>query len=283
VKFKAKGHIFDLDQNPIITGILNVTPDSFSDGGNFIDEDKALFHCEKMITEGADIIDIGGESSRPGSDRISVQEELDRISSIVDKVKTKFDICFSVDTYKSEVADEVLKLGADIINDITGLTYSEEIAKLTFEYCAGLSLMHMRKDPKTMQSDTKYSNIIFEIKDFLSGAIRKAVTIGMQKESILIDPGIGFGKDLKGNSTILNNLNKFIDLDCSILIGTSRKSFIGQINGKEANDRLNGTISSNVVALINGARIFRVHDVKENRDALLVANEIIRSGEMLEA
>lgn len=283
MRFKVKNNIFELDKNPIIMGILNVTPDSFSDGGRFADEDKALFHCERMIKEGADIIDIGGESSRPGSDKISIQEELDRIGSIVDKIKTKFDICLSVDTYKPEVAEEVLKLGADMINDITGLTYSEEIAKLTFEYDAGLCLMHMKEDPKIMQVNTEYNNIISEIKEFLRGAINKAIAKGMQKDSIIIDPGIGFGKDLKGNSTILNNLSKFIDLGCSILIGTSRKSFIGQINGKEANDRLNGTIASNVIALINGARIFRVHDVKENKDSLLVANEIIRSGEMLEA
>ena len=211
------------------------------------------------------------------------KEELDRIGSIVEKIKTKFDVCLSVDTYKPEVAKEVLKLGADIINDITGLTYSEDIAKLTSEYDAGLCLMHMREDPKTMQLNTKYNNIIFEIKDFLNGSISKAIRLGMQKDSIIIDPGIGFGKDINGNLVILNNLSKFTDLGCPILIGTSRKSFIGQINGKEANDRLSGTIASNVIALINGARIFRVHDVKENKDALLVANEIIRSGEMIEA
>ncbi|NOR45944.1 MAG: dihydropteroate synthase, partial [Candidatus Delongbacteria bacterium] len=218
-----------------------------------------------------------------GSDRISVQEELDRISSIVEKIKAKFDVCLSVDTYKPEVVEEVLKLGADIINDITGLTYSEDIAKLASEYDAGLCLMHMREDPKTMQLNTKYDNIISEIKNFLNVSINKATRSGMQKDSIIIDPGIGFGKDLNGNSAILNNLSKFIDLGCPILIGTSRKSFIGQINGKEANDRLSGTIASNVIALINGARIFRVHDVKENKDALLVANEIVRSGEMIEA
>ena len=283
MKFKAKSNIFELDKNPVIMGILNVTPDSFSDGGNFIDEDKALFQCDKMIQEGADVIDIGGESSRPGSDRISVQEELDRIGSIVQKIKTKFDVCLGVDTYKPEVAEEVLKLGADMINDITGLTYSEDIAKLTSQFNAGLCLMHMRKDPKTMQLNTKYDNIILEVKDFLSEAINKAISNGMNRDSILIDPGIGFGKDLKGNAIILNNLSQFKDLGCPILIGTSRKSFIGQINGKEANDRLNGTIASNVMALINGAQIFRVHDVKENKDSLLVANEIIRSGEMIEA
>ena len=283
MKFRAKNNIFELDKTPIIMGILNVTPDSFSDGGNFIDEDKALFHCEKMIQEGADIIDIGGESSRPGSNRISAQEELDRIGSIVEKIKIKFDICLSVDTYKPEVVDEVLKLGADIINDITGLTYSEDIAKLISKYDTGLCLMHMKDNPKTMQLNTNYNNVVSEIKDFLGGAIKKATVNGMQKDSIIIDPGIGFGKDLEGNSAILKNLDSFIDLGCPILIGTSRKSSIGQINGKEANDRLNGTIASNVMALINGARIFRVHDVKENKDALLVANEIIRSGEMIEA
>ncbi|MDA3884415.1 MAG: dihydropteroate synthase [Candidatus Delongbacteria bacterium] len=283
MEFKARNYVFDLKDAPVIMGILNITPDSFSDGGNFINEDKALFHCEKMILEGADAIDIGGESSRPGSERISVTEELDRISNIVEKIKTNFDICLSVDTYKPEVAEEVLNLGADIINDITGLTYSEDIAKLTSKFDTGLCLMHMKADPKTMQVNVEYDNIISEIKDFLQESVNKSIAFGMKKGSIIIDPGIGFGKDLKGNLTILNNLNKFTDLGCPILIGTSRKSFIGQMNGKEVNERLNGTIASNVIALINGARIFRVHDVKENKDALFVTNEIIRSGEMIEA
>ncbi|MCK4979088.1 MAG: dihydropteroate synthase, partial [Candidatus Delongbacteria bacterium] len=244
-------------------------------------EDQALFHCEKMIREGADIIDIGGESSRPGSDEISVEEELDRISNIVEKIKLKLDICVSVDTYKPLVAEEVLKLGTDLINDITGLSYSERIAKLTFEYGSGLCLMHMRDKPKTMQLNTDYNNVISEIRSFLQDSVEKAIENGMKKNSIIIDPGIGFGKDLKGNTSILNNLSSFSDLGCGVLIGTSRKSFIGQISGKETGERLNGTIASNVIALINGARIFRVHDVKENKDSLLVANEIMRSREVI--
>ena len=283
MKFKAKEHIFDLDQGPVIMGILNITPDSFSDGGNFINEDQALFHCERMIQDGADIIDIGGESSRPGSVGISAEEELNRIGSIVAKIRKKFNICISVDTYKPQVAEEVLKLGADLINDITGLSKSEEIAKLAFEYDSGLCLMPMRNDPKTMQVNIEYNNVISDIKSFLKISIDKAIANGMKKGSIIIDPGIGFGKDLKGNSTILNNLFEFSDLGCPILIGTSRKSFIGQINGKKMSERLNGTIASNVVALLNGARIFRVHDVKENKDSLIVANEIMRSGETIEA
>lgn len=283
MKFKAKEHVFDLDKSPVIMGILNITPDSFSDGGNFINEDQALFYCEKMIQDGVDIIDIGGESSRPGSVGISAEEELSRIGSIVAKVRKKFDVCISVDTYKPQVAEEVLKLGADLINDITGLSNSEKIAKLTFEYDSGLCLMHMRNKPKTMQLNTEYNNVISDIKGFLKSSVNKAIANGMKKGSIIIDPGIGFGKDLKGNSTILSNLSKFLDLGCPILIGTSRKNFIGQINGKEMSKRLNGTIASNVVALLNGARIFRVHDVKENKDSLIVANEIMRSGEKIEA
>ena len=283
MKFRANNYIFDLSKNPIIMGILNITPDSFSDGGKFIDEDKALFHCEKMINDGVDIIDVGAESSRPGSDRISVAEELDRVSSIVENIKLKFDICLSVDTYKPKVAEEVLKLGADIINDITGLSYSKDTAKLTFEYGAGLCLMHMKNNPKTMQLDTKYTDIISEIKNFLIDAVTKALSMGMEQESIMIDPGIGFGKDLHGNIKILSNLNKFTELGYPLLIGTSKKSFIGQINKREVSDRLSGTIASNIIAFNNGAKIFRVHDVKENKDALSVANEILKIGDMVEA
>lgn len=280
MKFKAKNHVFDLS-TPVIMGILNITPDSFSDGGKFISTDQALFHCEKMINEGADIIDIGGESSRPGSDRISYSEELDRIREIVETINTKFEICLSVDTYKPEVAEEVLNLGADIINDITGLTNSEKIANLTSQYNAGLCLMHMKETPKTMQLNTEYENVIQDVKNFLEISINKALSNGMNKESIVIDPGIGFGKDIHGNSKILQNLSNLKDLGCGIMIGTSRKSFIGQINGKDVTERLYGTIASNVVALTNGAKIFRVHDVKENKESLHLANEIIKSGDLV--
>lgn len=264
-------------------GILNITPDSFSDGGKFSSEDSALFHCERMINEGADIIDVGGESSRPGSDRVSAEEEIERILKIVEKINSRFQICLSVDTYKPKVALEVLKSGADIINDITGLSVSDDIARLTNEYGAGLCLMHMKRDPKIMQSYTEYDDIIVEIKDFLKNSILKAMNAGMKKEALILDPGIGFGKDIIGNKTILSQLRSFMDLGCPLLIGTSRKSFIGEINGKDVNNRLNGTLASNVIAYINGARIFRVHDVQENKDSLFVASEILNSGVKVEA
>ncbi len=282
--FKIKNKTFDLSQKPIIMGILNITPDSFSDGNLFFKKDdlsNTLKYVEKMILDGVDIIDIGGESSRPSSKRISANEELDRILETIIAIKNNYDIPISVDTYKYEVAKEVLNLGVEMINDIYALNHSNEIATLVSEYKAGLCLMHMKGNPETMQNNTVYNNddsnnIISEISYYLERSVSIALEKGIEKEYISIDPGIGFGKDLSSNLQILKNLeiiNKKLNLP--ILIGTSRKSFIGELlNEKDPNKRLAGTISSNVVALNNGAKIFRVHDVKEHRDALDIAYKI---------
>ena len=280
--FKIKNKTFDLSQKPIIMGILNITPDSFSDGNLFFKKDdlsNTLKYVEKMILDGVDIIDIGGESSRPNSKRISANEELDRILETIVLIKKNFEIPVSVDTYKYEVAKEVLNLGVEMINDIYALNHSNEIANLIAEHKAGLCLMHMKGNPETMQNDTSYkdeNNVINEISSYLAKSVSIALERGVEKEYISIDPGIGFGKDLISNLQILNRLEELNKkMSYPILIGTSRKSFIGELlNEKNPNNRLSGTIASNVIALNNGAKLFRVHDVIEHRDALDTAFKI---------
>ncbi len=280
--FKIKNKTFDLSQKPIIMGILNITPDSFSDGNLFFKKDdlsNTLKYVEKMILDGVDIIDIGGESSRPNSKRISANEELDRILETIILIKKNFNIPVSVDTYKYEVAKEVLNLGVEMINDIYALNHSNEIADLVAEHKAGLCLMHMKGNPETMQNDTSYddeNNVINEISNYLTKSVSIALERGVEKEYISIDPGIGFGKDLISNLQILNRLEELNKkMSYPILIGTSRKSFIGELlNEKNPNNRLSGTIASNVIALNNGAKLFRVHDVIEHRDALDTAFKI---------
>jgi len=258
-------------------GILNITPDSFSDGGKFYDPDNALFQCEKMISEGADIIDIGGESSRPGSEPVSKEEELDRIMSVLIPLRKRLDVCISIDTYKHEVAGAALGEGADMINDIFGTENDRELFKTAASYSAGLCIMHIKGKPAEMQKMTDYSDIITEIKSSLNSSVEFAVECGVSSDSIVIDPGIGFGKDLEGNLKILKHLDRFADIGRPMLIGASRKSFIGMISGSGSFDRLPGTIASNILALIKGASIFRVHDVKENKQAIELACRILNT------
>lgn len=275
--FKARDKYFDLSMKPLIMGILNITPDSFSDGGKYFSDDKALDRCEKLIGDGADIIDIGGESSRPGSAPITENEEIERIFRTVRAVRSRFDICLSVDTYKPRVAEAVLSEGADMINNIFGTDPDTGLLKITSKYSAGLCIMHIKGTPADMQNKTCYDDIVQEIIAGLNASVSAAVGCGMGIESIVVDPGIGFGKDTAGNLKILKNLEKFSSIGRPVLIGVSRKSFIGNILGAEPEDRLFGTVSANVVALSKGASIFRVHDVKENKQAIDIAFKIFNS------
>lgn len=275
--FKARDKYFDLNQKPLIMGILNITPDSFSDGGKFFTYDKALAHCEKLVREGADIIDIGGESSRPGSLPVSDDEELERILQTLRTLRSRFDICLSIDTYKPAVAEAVLAEGADMINDIFGTDPDEKLMKVIAHHSAGLCIMHIKGTPADMQNKTEYTDIVSEVKAKLISSVSAAVKCGVGIESIVIDPGIGFGKELEGNIRILHDLDQFKEINRPVLIGTSRKSFIGKILSAEPGERLIGTISSNVIALSKGASIFRVHDVKENKQAIDIAFEILKS------
>lgn len=272
--FKAGDKYFDTEKKPLIMGILNITPDSFSDGGMYQDADSAVKRCMQMISEGADIIDIGGESSRPGSERVSSQEEIERIVPVIKKIREQSDICISVDTYKPDVAEAALKEGADMINCIYGADPDPELLKIVASFQAGLCLMHMRGEPGTMQSETEYDDIINEIYSALRSSYEKAVLEGIPEDSIMIDPGIGFGKSVEGNLRLISNIGDFKKIGRPVLIGASRKSFIGKILDNTPEERLSGTISANVCAFISGASIFRVHDVRESAEALKIAHMI---------
>ncbi len=267
-------YVLPIEERTCIMGVLNVTPDSFSDGGMYLDPDRAAQHAKNLAAEGADIIDIGGESSRPGAKSITPQEEIDRIMPVIRAVKALVSVPISVDTYKSEVARLALLEGASIVNDISGLKSDPKMASVIAELDAGVVLMHMKGTPKDMQSGPEYGNVIEEIYEYLSKSIDLAITAGIDKDKIIIDPGIGFGKTLEHNLLILKELEKFKKLKKPILIGTSRKSFIGKITGAETGDRLMGTAASCALAIINGANIIRVHNVSALRDVARVVDAI---------
>jgi len=258
-----------------IMGVLNVTPDSFSDGGKYNHIDSAVCRALTIEREGADIIDVGGESSRPGASIVPLDEEIKRVVPLVKELKQILKIPISVDTYKSKVAQLALEAGAKMINDITGLTQDADMATVIKEYGAEIVIMHMQGTPRNMQKDPKYDNVLKDIYSFLDEAIEKAVGSGVKRDKIIIDPGIGFGKTLNDNLTILKNISFFKKLNLPILIGSSRKSFIGEIIDKGVEDRLMGTASSVAISIMNGANIVRVHDVKEMLDVVSIADAIV--------
>ncbi|HOR94294.1 MAG TPA: dihydropteroate synthase [Spirochaetota bacterium] len=254
----------NLKKVPLIMGILNVTPDSFYDGGRYTTIDRALSHVQQMVKDGADIIDVGGESTRPGSSEVTIQEEMDRVCPIVERIIHEFNIPISIDTQKSKVADEVLKLGASIVNDISGLRNDNHMPDIIAKHDAYCIIMHIRGTPQTMQMNTTYSDLLFEIKEFLMESIAIAKKSNIDDHKIIIDPGIGFGKSLEQNYNIIHNISFFKKMGYPVLIGLSRKSLIGKLYSTEE-DRLPATIALNSIAVYNGADIIRVHDVKEHK------------------
>lgn len=256
-------------------GILNITPDSFSDGGLYLDREQAIDHGLKMAVDGADIIDIGGESTRPGSDPTPAEVELKRILPVISGIKRHTDALISVDTMKSEVARAAIEEGADIINDISALRNDPEMMGLAVEKNAPVILMHMKRTPKTMQVNPRYDDVLSELYTFFEERIGRAVENGLNREKIIIDPGIGFGKRLQDNLTLIRNLHSFQPLDQPILIGISRKSFIGKILGLPSTDRVEGSIASAVISILQGAHILRVHDVAAVKRAVLMAEAIM--------
>ena len=261
----------------LIQGILNITPDSFSDGGLYLNPKKAFNKAIKLLDDGCDIIDIGGESSRPGSTPISSEEEIDRIIPVVEKIKNEVECLISIDTYKADVASEAIKYGANIVNDITGLSYDPDMIDLVVKNNIPVILMHMQGDPKSMQKNPSYDNVIDEISTFFKKQIEKLNIKGFPLDKIILDPGIGFGKTLRHNLNILKNIDIICNLGCHTLIGTSRKSFIGDILNCPPEKRLEGTISSNLYAVIHGVKIIRVHDVLEIRKALTILEKILKA------
>lgn len=258
----------------LLMGILNVTPDSFSDGGRFIEPAKAIEHALRMAEEGADIVDIGGESSRPGAQEVSAGEELDRVMPVIEGLKGKLNKPISIDTRRSAVARAACQAGAVMINDISGLQNDPQIAATAAEFGAWLVLMHMRGTPATMQLDIHYDDLLGEIVSFLESAADKAMAAGVAKSKIIIDPGIGFGKTTGHNLTILKNLNRFVNLGYPVLIGVSRKSFIGNTLGLPVEQRLEGSLAAALYAVLKGAAIVRAHDVLETRRALKIIEAI---------
>ena len=264
-KIKIGKNIFELGSRTYIMGILNVTPDSFSDGGKFNSIDRALMHAEKMLEDGVDIIDIGGESTRPGSESISLDEELQRLIPAVEIIRKNFDIPISVDTYKSEVAKQSLESGADIINDISGLNFDTEMASIVSEAGAPIIIMHMQGRPKSMQQDPYYEDVIEEICKFFVERIDFAESRGIVREQIILDPGIGFGKRLHDNLMIITFFDKLHVFNLPLLIGASRKSLIQDVLNLPVDERLEGTLAIHAIAIDRGVNILRVHDVAENR------------------
>ncbi len=256
-------------------GILNITPDSFSDGGLYLYRKKAIDHGLKMVAEGADIIDVGGESTRPGSGPTPVEIELKRILPVISGIKNQTDALISVDTMKSEVAKAAIEEGADIINDISALRHDPGMLGLAIETNTPVILMHMKGTPKTMQINPYYDDVLAELHTFFEERIAQAIDNGLNREKIIIDPGIGFGKRLQDNLTLIRNLHSFRTLDQPILIGISRKSFIGKILGLASKDRLEGSIAAAVISVLQGAHILRVHDVAAVKRAVQIAEAIM--------
>ncbi len=266
----------DLSRRPLIMGILNVTPDSFSDGSLFLDPQRAVARAMEMEAEGADIIDVGGESTRPKAAPVAEAEELRRVMPVLERLVGQLKIPVSIDTYKAAVAERALAAGAEIVNDISGLTFDERMAEVVAAARAGLAVMHIRGTPAEMQKETGYRLLIDEIIQSLRASLARADAAGIVATRVVIDPGIGFGKSVDGNLEILARLREFAVLGRPILIGTSRKSFIGKAIGREGGDRLFGTAATVAVALLNGASIFRVHDVKEMRDLVDMTQAIVK-------
>lgn len=260
------GRTIALSARPCIMGVLNITPDSFSDGTRFFDLDRAVDRALEMVAEGADIIDIGGESTRPDAEPVPLGEELRRVVPLVAKLAEHVTVPLSVDTYKAAVARESLQAGAAIINDISGLTFDSAMASVVAAAEAGLVVMHTRGRPTEMQRDTAYGDLIGEVLDVLRSSLAIAEQAGIPAERIVVDPGIGFGKSVAGNLALLNRLDEFAALGRPILVGTSRKSFIGTVLKRNVDERLYGTAASVALGVAKGAAIFRVHDVKAMRD-----------------
>lgn len=265
-------------ERPLIMGILNLTPDSFSDGGRFIEPEQAIEHALQMEAEGADIIDIGGESTRPGAPPVHADEEAARIIPVIERLSKVLQCAVSVDTWKSTVASSALAAGAEIINDISGFNFDTQMASVATKSAAAVVLMHTRGKPDTMQKHTVYSDLMAEVSAGLHDSVSIALQTGIKPHSIAIDPGIGFGKDSAGNLEILRRLRELTGMGFPILTGTSRKSFIGKIIERDpVSDRLFGTAATVAISVANGASILRVHDVRAMRDVAYVAHAILNN------
>ena len=267
---KIGNKIFEPSENTYVMGILNVTPDSFSDGGSYTSIDKAMEQTEKMIQQGADIIDVGGESTRPGHVQIGDEEEIKRVVPVIREIKKKFDIPVSIDTYKSAVAKAALEAGADLLNDIWGFRYDEKMAELAAEYDVPVCLMHNR-------DNLDYDDFMEDVKKDLQISLDIAEKYGVKKENIMLDPGVGFGKTYEQNLMVMNHLEEIVDMGYPVLLGTSRKSVIGLTLDLPVDEREEGTLATSVLGAIKGCQFVRVHDVEKNVRALKMTDAILHS------
>ena len=269
MRWMARGRWLGPADRPLVMGILNLTPDSFADGGRYSSIDAALSQANRLIADGADIVDIGGESSRPGSEPISISAELDRVIPLLERLRPNLSIPISVDTTKAEVAQAAINLGADIINDIRGLT-DPALLRVIADSDVGVVIMHMRGTPRTMQNTPTYNDVVGEVADYLAERVRSVEQAGISRDRIAVDPGIGFGKTFEHNQQLLRQLDRLNDIGCPILVGTSRKGFLGQITGKSVADRAGASVTSAIASLAGGASVVRVHDVAATVEAITV-------------
>ena len=275
--WKFRDHIFDLSRHGLIMGVLNVTPDSFSDGAKFFTVEKAVEHGLEMAEEGAQIIDVGGESTRPGSERVAAEEEMRRVIHVIEKLRAKIDILISIDTSKAEVADAAIQAGASIVNDVTGGQGDDEMLPLVAETRSALIIMHMQGTPRTMQIQPRYGDVVAEISEFFRQQFARAIGLNIDPMAIAFDPGIGFGKTLEHNLELLARLEQLRVHDRALVVGVSRKSFLGKLIGSaETSNRLAPGLALTSLLRARGADVFRVHDVKENVYALKASEAILQ-------
>ena len=272
MQLNCKSKLLNLS-HPQVMGVLNVTPDSFSDGGRFYDVSNALRQAEQMVAEGATIVDVGGESTRPGADIVSQQEELDRVLPVIEAIVREFPVVVSIDTYKAEVMREAVACGAGIINDVNALR-GDGALSVAAQADVPVCLMHMQGQPKTMQENPQYENVVDSVMSFFGQRIADCEAVGISKENIILDPGFGFGKALQHNLHLMNSLEQFKQLGCSILVGVSRKSMIGTVLDKPVEQRLYGSIALASLAVWLGAKIIRAHDVAATMDAIQMIDAV---------
>jgi dihydropteroate synthase len=264
----------DMTRRTLLMGILNVTPDSFSDGGKYIDPALAISRGVELARDGADIVDVGGESTRPQARAVSADQEIERVLPVIRELRRALSVPLSIDTYKAEVASAALNEGADIVNDISALRFDPEMGPLLAREKVPVVLMHMQGTPQTMQQRPRYEDVMREVKDFLMRRVQYALDLGVKPDRLILDPGIGFGKELEHNLALLRELPELVSLGHPVLVGPSRKTFIGKLLDAAAEDRLEGSLAAAVAAVLGGAKILRMHDVREARRAIRIADAI---------
>jgi dihydropteroate synthase len=274
--WKLPDRTFDCSERTLVMGVLNVTPDSFSDGGRFFDPEDAVKQALRMVEDGADIVDVGGESTRPGSDPVPVEEERRRVVPIMERLAREVDVPVSIDTRKAEVAAAAVEAGATIVNDVTA-GGDPGMFDVVRENGAAMVLMHMKGEPKTMQEDPHYDDVVREVRDYLAERVEAAVAAGVEREAICIDPGLGFAKTTPHSLALMQHTDALLDLGRPVLVGPSRKSFIGDVLGTEVGERAEGTVGASCYMVAKGAHIVRVHDVRETVRAVRVVDAILRA------